>query len=315
MVAQDLGILNATIEIPSDYTRVEEETIFINEAKGCFMMMDYLWNIDGPIYSLADVESQREAIAANLMQNLFEVSDYQILAAGPDQVGSAGAYQIYLEVTDSEGVSNEVVIMAVEGYDFGCYFIITSYPKGDKAAEAEIHSIIQSFKSNGAPETTYKMYYGSKSGVKVIVDDAVAAGRVMDTTVNLGEAGAAAELVIYPTDAAMEAGFGSATPDSGIVEIGNAGQLGMSSPEEVLQFQRDVASSAGVSVGETYTSQSGGVEWLCMDWTMNEFTFSVASAMIDGKCYAVSCMFNSSNKDAVVALYQQAMESVRAWEG
>ena len=46
------------------------------------MMMDYLWNIDGPIYSLADVESQREAIAANLMQNLFEVSDYQILAAG-----------------------------------------------------------------------------------------------------------------------------------------------------------------------------------------------------------------------------------------
>ena len=32
------------------------------------MMMDYLWNIDGPIYSLADVDSQREAIAANLMQ-------------------------------------------------------------------------------------------------------------------------------------------------------------------------------------------------------------------------------------------------------
>ena len=177
-------------------------------------------------------------------------------------------------------------------------------PRGTKPPEAEIHSIIQSFKSNGAPETTYEMYYGSKSGVKVIVDDAVAAGRVMDTTVNLGEAGAAAELVIYPTDAAMEAGFGSATPDSGIVEIGNAGQLGMSSPEEVLQFQRDVASSAGVSVGETYTSQSGGVEWLCMDWTMNEFTFSVASAMIDGKCYAVSCMFNSSNKDAVVALHQ-----------
>ena len=50
---------------------LREETIFINEAKGCGMMMDYLWNIDGPIYSLADVESQREAIAANLMQNLF----------------------------------------------------------------------------------------------------------------------------------------------------------------------------------------------------------------------------------------------------
>ena len=49
------------------------------------------------------------------MQNLFAVSDYQILAAGPDRVGSAGAYQIYLEGTDSEGVSNEVVIMAGGG--------------------------------------------------------------------------------------------------------------------------------------------------------------------------------------------------------
>ena len=219
MVAQDLGILNATIEIPSDYTRDEEEAVFINEAKRCGMMVDYLWNIDGPIYSLADVESQREAIAANLM------SDYQILAAGPDQVGSAGAYQIYLESTDSEGVSNEVVIMAVEGYDFGCYFIITFYPKGDKAAEAEIHSIIQSFKSNGAPETTYKMYYGSKSGVKVIVDDAVAAGRVMDTTVNLGEAGAAAELVIYPTDAQWKPALGALrrTADCGNRECRPAG--------------------------------------------------------------------------------------------
>lgn len=313
-VARDLGALNATIAIPSGYTASGNGLTFINEEKGCAVMVGYYWILGGPIYSLEDVEAHQESIVAEIMQSL-EVSDYQFLAAGADQVGNSDAYQIYFEGTDSEGVSMELVAMAVDGYEFGCYFIITAYPKGDKAAEAEIHSIIQSFKSNGAPETTYKMYYGSKSGVKVIVDDAVAAGRVMDTTVNLGEAGAAAELVIYPTDAAMEAGFGSATPDSGIVEIGNAGQLGMSSPEEVLQFQRDVASSAGVSVGETYTSQSGGVEWLCMDWTMNEFTFSVASAMIDGKCYAVSCMFNSSNKDAVVALYQQAMASVRAWEG
>ena len=58
-----------------------------------------------------------------------------------------------LKSPTAKGVSNEVVIMAVEGYDFGCYFIFTYYPKGDKAAEAEIHSIIQSFKSNGAPET------------------------------------------------------------------------------------------------------------------------------------------------------------------
>ena len=57
----------------------------------------------------------REAIAAILMQNLFEVSDYQILAARTRSGGKRSAYQIYLEGTDSEGVSNEVVIMAVEG--------------------------------------------------------------------------------------------------------------------------------------------------------------------------------------------------------
>ena len=126
MVAQDLGILNATIEIPSDYTRVEEETIFINEAKGCGIMVDYSWNIDGPIYSLADVESQREAIAANLMQNP------QILAAGPDQVGSAGAYQIYLEGTDSEGVSSEVVIMRWRGMISAVISSSRSIPRGTK---------------------------------------------------------------------------------------------------------------------------------------------------------------------------------------
>ena len=117
------------------------------------MMMDYLWNIDGPIYSLADVESQREAIAANLMQNLFEVSDYQILAAGPDQVGSAGAYQIYLEGTDSEGVSNEVVIMAVEGYDFGCISSSRAIPRGTKPPKRKSIPLSSPLRATVPPET------------------------------------------------------------------------------------------------------------------------------------------------------------------
>ena len=37
--------------------------------------------------------------------------------------------------------------------------------------------------------------------------------------------------------------------------------------------------------------------------------------MIDGECYLVACMFNASNKDTVVALYNQAIASVRAWNG
>ncbi len=52
-------------------------------------------------------------------------------------------------------------------------------------------------------------------------------------------------MVIYPTDAAIR--LWERYAGQGIVEIGMPARLGISSPEEVLQFQRDVASSAGVS--------------------------------------------------------------------
>ena len=308
MVAQDLGILNATIEIPSDYTETENGLSFINEDKGCIVMMDYLWNIDGPIYSLADVETQRETIVANLMQEL-EVSDYQILTAGPDQVGSTDAYQIYFEGTDSEGVSSELVIMAVDGHDFGCYFIITCYPKGDEVAEAEIHSIIQSFESNGAPEVSYEMCCAERAGVKVIVDTSLAQGGGVDleATLNVNGIGTVYEMYLYPTqadrDAPLGEGFG--------VEVGRASEFDISTPEQVVQYQKDLSGTNN----ETYTFRSGGVEWLAYDFTMAGKNFSYAGAMIDGECYFVGCMFNDSNKDTVTTLYNQAIASVRSYSG
>ena len=308
MVAQDLGILNATIEIPSDYTETENGLSFINEDKGCIVMMDYLWNIDGPIYSLADVETQRETIVANLMQDL-EVSDYQILTAGPDQVGSTDAYQIYFEGTDSEGVSSELVIMAVDGHDFGCYFIITCYPKGDEVAEAEIHSIIQSFESNGAPEVSYEMCCAERAGVKVIVDTSLAQGGGVDleATLNVNGIGTVYEMYLYPTqadrDAPLGEGFG--------VEVGRASEFDISTPEQVVQYQKDLSGTNN----ETYTFRSGGVEWLAYDFTMAGKNFSYAGAMIDGECYFVGCMFNDSNKDTVTTLYNQAIASVRSYSG
>lgn len=308
MVAQDLGILNATIEIPSDYTETENGLSFINEDKGCIVMMDYLWNIDGPIYSLADVETQRETIVANLMQEL-EVSDYQILAAGPDRVGSTDAYQIYFEGTDSEGISSELVIMAVDGYDFGCYFIITCYPKGDEAAKAEIHSIIQSFESSGKPEVTYKAYGASDAGVKVIVDSSLVQGGVVDLelTLNMNGIGTVHEMFLYPTQADKEAGVGQGCA----VEVSKASEFGCSTPEAVIQYLEKVG---GMNL-ETYTFTSGGVEWLASDYTMAGKNLSYAAAMIDGECYLVGCMFNDSNKDTVTTLYNQAIASVRPYSG
>ncbi len=307
MAVRDLGVLNATIEIPSDYVASENGLNFINEDKGCAIMTDYFWNIAGPIYSLSDVESQRESIVAQLMQDL-EVSDYQILTAGPDQVGNSDAYQIFFEGTDSDGVSMEMIVMAVDGYDFGCYFIITAYPKGDKAAEAEIHSIIQSFKSNGMPDVTYKVYYAERAGVKVIIDDSLAQGGVADMEVqmNVYGIGTVHEMILYPTQEDRNASVGQGFA----VEIGKASEFGLSTPEEVINYNKTVSGTNN----ESYTFTSGGIEWLAYDFTMGGKNFSYASAVIDGECYLVGCVFNDSNKDAIVTLYNQATASLRAWK-
>ena len=306
MVKHTIDLLNATIEIPSDYTASENGMKFISEEKGCVVMTDYLWNLDGPIYSLADVEAKREDIVATLMQNL-EVSDYQILTAGPDQVGNSDAYQIYFEATDSEGVSMEMVVMAVDGYSFGCYFIITAYPKGDEAAAAEIHSIIQSFYSTGMPDVTYKMYYAEHAGVKVIIDDSLALGGVADVKcqVNAYGIGTVHEMFLYPTKEDSEAALGQGY----CVEIGKASEFGLSTPEEVIEFNKTLSGTNN----DSYTFSSGGVEWLAYDFTMSGRSFSYASAVIDGECYLVGCVFNDSNKDTIVTLYNQATASLRAW--
>ena len=132
-------------------------------------------------------------------------------AAGPDQVGSAGAYQIYLEGTDSEGVSNEVVIMAVQGHDFGA-ISHREPPKGTKPAEAEIHPC-PSFRARCAGGT-YKMYMAT-SGVKVLwtipwQQDAWWT-RLLPERPERGRIGNE-----NPTDAAMETGFGSVWRTAGL---------------------------------------------------------------------------------------------------
>ena len=306
MVERSIDVLNATIEVPSDYTASEDGMGFVNEEKSCVVSMDYLWNVDGPIYSLSDVESQREAIVAQLAESL-EVSDYQILTAGPDSVGDTEAYQIYFAVTDSDGTSMDMVVMAVDGYAFGCYLIITAYPTGDEAAEAEIHSIIQTFRSSGMPDVTYKMYYADRAGVKVIIDDSLAQGGVADVEAQLNQNGIGTvhEMFLYPTQADSDAALG----EGYAVEIGKASEFGLSTPEEVIAYNQNVSGTNN----ESYTFTSGGVEWLANDFAVNGRYFSYASAVIDGECYLVGCVFNDSNQDTMLSLYSQATASVRAW--
>lgn len=304
----ELGNLNATIQVPDSYMASTTDLIFIDEQKKRGIMADYYWIIDGPIYDLSDVESQREAVVATMMEK-WKVQDYQILTAGPDRVGSADAYQIYFEATDMDGTAMEMVVMAVEGYGCGCYFLIAAYPKGDEAAAAELQTVLRSFSSKGAPNITHQVYYAERAGIKVIADSALAqgGGADMEVEMNVNGVGTVHELFLYPTQADRNAPIGEGCA----VEVGKAYEYGLYSPEDVINYNKRVSGTNN----ETYTFSSGGAEWLAYDFTISNKNFSCASAVIHGECYLVACMFNAANKDTVVSLYNQAIASVRPWNG
>ena len=311
METRDLGILNATIDIPSDYIVSSDGFSFMNEERGCAITTSFIWNMVVPIYSIADIEENKEDIVSSVMTS-FEVADYTILAAGSDNIGGQEAYQIYFEGTDADGVSMELIYLAVQGSSaFGCYSLLGAYPKGDEAGKEEVYHILQTFRSNGVPDTTYSMWYSENIGIKIIIDDSMALGSVWETEIELAN-GTAEIIAIYPTEAAKEAGLGNIdSPNSGGLEVGYVSEYGYSTPEELLNDHANSAAAAGGAAGERYTAVTGGVEWLCQNYTIGSYYFSSAAAVIDGQCFYLSAMYNASNQEAVVALCNQVMASVR----
>lgn len=313
METRDLGILNASIDIPSDYVVSADGFSFVNEDRGCVITTSFVWNVVVPIYSLSDVEENREAIIDSVMAE-FEVKDYSILDAGPENIGGQEAYQIYFEGTDSEGVSMELIYLSIEGSKpFGCYSLLGAYPKDDEAGKEEVNKILQTFQSNGIPDITYSMWYSENIGIKIIIDDSIALGSVWETEIPLTN-GVARVIAIYPTEAAKEAGLGSIdSPDAGGVEVGYVSVYGYSTPEELLDAHAESAAAAGGIAGERYSAVTGGAEWLCQNYTISSYNFSSAAAYIDGQCFYVSAMYNDSNQEAVTTLCNQVMASVRPW--
>ena len=102
---------------------------------------------------------------------------------------------------------------------------------------------------------------------------------------------------------------------AGNVEIGEAAHYGAETPEEMLDFTLSLAQMLDCEASDRYTLELGGLEWLCQDYVVQDYTFSYASTMIDEACYVVGCMYDDSTETAVLALYQQALASVRPWEG
>ena len=62
MEEKDLGILNATISVPSGYTASEDGFTYTDSKKGRAVEASFIWNMGMPIYSVADVENYREEI-------------------------------------------------------------------------------------------------------------------------------------------------------------------------------------------------------------------------------------------------------------
>ena len=308
---RDLGILSASIGVPSDYVVSADGFSFANEERGCAVTTSFVWNLGVPIYTLSDIESHLDEIIASVMLG-FDVADYTIHSAEYGAVGGRDAYRVYFEGTDAAGVSMDMLYLAVQGENpFGCYIILGAWSNGDEAGGQEIGDILQSFRCNGVPDITYSMWYSENIGIKFIIDDSLAIGSVWETEIQL-ENGVAEIIAIYPTEAAMEVGLGDiSSPDSGGVEIGYVSEYGYSTPEEMLDGNADSVEASGGIVGQRYAADSGGVEWLCQNYSIGSFDFSSAAAVIEGRVFYLSAMYNDTSQEAVVALCNQVMASVR----
>lgn len=308
---RDLGILSASIGVHSDYVVSADGFSFANEERGCAVTTSFVWNLGVPIYTLSDIESHLDEIIASVMLG-FDVADYTIHSAEYGAVGGRDAYRVYFEGTDAAGVSMDMLYLAVQGENpFGCYIILGAWSKGDEAGGQEIGDILQSFRCNGVPDITYSMWYSENIGIKFIIDDSLAIGSVWETEIQL-ENGVAEIIAIYPTEAAMEVGLGDiSSPDSGGVEIGYVSEYGYSTPEEMLDGNADSVEASGGIVGQRYAADSGGVEWLCQNYSIGSFDFSSAAAVIEGRVFYLSAMYNDTSQEAVVALCNQVMASVR----
>ena len=169
-------------------------------------------------------------------------------------------------------------------------------------------SIVQTFQSTGAPGHHLRDVVRPDAGVKVIVDSSLIQGGVVDMEWDPDDSlGTVCEMFLYPTQEDSEAAVG----EGSCVEAFKASQYGLSTPEEVVQYFKD---SSG-TCNETYTFSSGGADWLAYDFSVSDKYFSYASAVIDGECYVVGCLFRESDRDTVATLYNQVISSVRGWEG
>ena len=299
MEEKDLGILNATISVPSGYTASEDGFTYTDSKKGRAVEASFIWNMGMPIYSVADVENYREEILDQYAAQVENFKNYEILTAGADEVNGESAYQIYFEGETDKGTEIEMIIMAIDGQNgFGCYFVTGAYLKGDEDGQQEIYDIIKSFQSKGKVDVTYQAYASKSAGVKFICDSSQATGGVQEESSKISS-GTLQYVAVYPT------------AEESAIEIEMADMYASNASEAMAYFHSGMSSNPSTTVGDPYTKEIGGVTWQFRDYHLNSYLYSYAAADINGKCCVAAIWTSEANQDATINLWGQVLQTLR----
>ena len=297
---QDLGIYNATIAIPANYTQQENAYSYIDKDNSRLIaLMDYTWRLDVPIYSLKDIENHHKEITDAIMQKMDLGGSYSIITAGADTINGVGAYQIYSTVKENDETV-DFLIEAIDGKnDFGCYILIGCYPSGDSNAQEEVYGAISTFTSKGAIDISYDVVSNSSAGLKLICDKSlIKDSKSSEFKLPNGKTGAA--FILY---------FSSDTEQ--YIEIEKGYPAGENA-KECMDYLRGIWKKASGATLEKKGKQSaGGVVWNTQNISYNGKSVIIATADIDGEPFIVGMNTDKANSETAEALFADVISTVR----
>ena len=286
IVTYDLGILNATIDVPAEYSVSDDGFTFTNNARNCRIETSFNWATIVPIYSLADIENYREDIVSSYAEG-YGLTDAMILTAGPDDFGGQSAYQIFFQGTDSSQTTLQHVLLAVEGRnDFGAYLLVGSYPKDSETDHTQIYNSLTSFRINGPVDITYERYCDTAAGIQCIMDSTqISSTRRSSFTLPNGNSGTALLLFL-------------SSNEEEYIEVEQGLSAGKNADECIAYLSGIWEDVSGASLSEIMTeSREDDIIWKFRIVSHDSDISIFAAADIDGVPYIVGASTSEENID------------------
>lgn len=296
----DLGVLNATIDLPEGYTASEDGLSFTSVEKSRVIVLNFVWQFGVPIYSVSDVENNKEACVEQGLENMGGMASYDILTAGPDQVDGRDAYQVFFDAYDTDGSGMTCLLEVVEGdNDYGCYIIFAAYEQDDDKALDELYPVISSLRVKGAIDISGNaVYEDSALDFKFMYDPTIVSGGTGKSSVQINGYDTQC-LLLYPVSGSTDQ----------YVEIENAPYA--ANAAEAMAVLDSIWSGAGVSTGEMQTVTFGGIEWQLKEFEYDSKNCGYAAADIGGRVFVAGYTCSDDANNDTVALIKLVMESVR----